>query len=92
MAYCPCCSNYVSNQDYYCHSCGAEKGFLYFHGRARGVVFTVTMGILLPLLVSIFSLFLFQGLTPSFFAALAVSMICLIYSAYKLVVGPVWYR
>lgn len=92
MACCPYCLNYVSNVDFYCHSCGAEKGFLYFHGKARGAVFTIAAGVVLPILASILSLFLLQGFTPPFFVILTASMLMFAYSAYKLVIGPVWYR
>ena len=89
MACCPYCLNYVSNTDFYCHSCGAEKGFLYFHGKARGAIFTIATGIVLPIFVSILSLFLLQGFTPPFFVVLPASMLVFASSAFKLVICPV---
>lgn len=92
MAHCPYCLSPVSKKDVVCPACGAEKGYLYFNRRSRGLVFLFAFGLLIPLAVVLPFLFYFQGMGVPFWLAATVALGLAIFTIQRLVVGPTWYR
>ena len=92
MAHCPYCLTPVAKKDVVCPACGAEKGYLYFNRKSRGLPFLLAFGLLIPWLVVLPFLFYFQGMGLPFWLAVVVALGLAILSIQRLVVGPTWYR
>jgi hypothetical protein len=92
MAHCPHCLRNVPKEEMLCHTCGAEKGYIHFNRKVRGAIFLVVCGILLPVAVALYVPFWFHGAEILFLPALAVALGLSVFSIYRLVIGPVWYR
>lgn len=92
MAHCPCCLSVITRSELVCHSCGAEKGYVYMGRKARGLFFLLTSGILLPWLLVLAVLLVFRGAGMPLLAAVGVALSLGAVTIYKLVTGPVWYR
>lgn len=92
MAHCPCCLSVISKSELVCHSCGAEKGYVYVRRKARGLVFLVASGLLLPWLLVLASLVVFRGVGIPLLATAGLALGLGGLTIYKLVTGPVWYR
>lgn len=92
MAHCPYCLSKISERDFVCPACGAEKGYLYFNRKSRGLAFTLTVGFLGPLAILLAIPLYFQGMGMLFWASASVALGLGIFTAYRLIVGPIWYR
>ena len=92
MAHCPYCLTSVSRKDVVCPTCGAEKGYLYFNRKSRGLLFLLAFGLLIPWLVVLPFLFYFQGMGTLFWLAVAAAVGLTILTIQRLFVGPTWYR
>ncbi|PKR89221.1 hypothetical protein CXZ10_11105 [Pleomorphomonas diazotrophica] len=92
MAHCPYCLSPVSKTDFVCATCGAERGYLYFNRRSRGLLFLLAAGLLGPLAFVLAVLVYFQGMGMPFWLAAAVAMGLMIFTIQRLVTGPTWYR
>jgi len=92
MAHCPHCLRSLSKEEIVCQVCGSEKGYVYFYRKARGWVFLLAFGILLPMLVLLCAPFYFHDLDVYLWVVLAIALGLAVFSAYRLVIGPVWYR
>ena len=75
-----------------CQTCGSEKGYVYFRRKARGRLFLLAFGILLPVVIVVCEPFCFNDFDVYFGMVLAIALGLGIFSTYRLVVGPVWYR
>lgn len=92
MAYYQNCLRFVPKEEMVCQICGSEKGYVYFYKKARGRLFLFSFGILLPMAIIICEPFCFHDFDVYFWMVLAIASGLGIFSTYKLVVGPVWYR
>lgn len=92
MAHCPYCLTPVAKKDVVCPACGAEKGYLYFNRKSRGLLFLLAFGLLIPWLVVLSFLFYFQGMGTLFWLAVAAAVGLTILTIQRLFVGPTWYR
>lgn len=91
MAHCPYCLSPVSAREFVCHTCGAEKGYLYFNRRSRGLTFLLTMGLLAPLIAAALIVYM-QGTGMAFGVTVAVVLGLGIFTVHRLIAGPNWYR
>lgn len=92
MAHCPYCLSKISERDFLCPACGAEKGYVYFNRRSRGLVFLLMFGLLVPVIAVLAVPLYFQGIGMSFWMAVMIALGLCIFTIYRLIVGPIWYR
>lgn len=92
MAHCPYCLTNISGHDFLCPACGAEKGYVYFNRKSRGLVFLLGIGILAPLAAVLAVPFYFQGMGVPFWLAVTIALGLAVFTIRRLVVGPIWYR
>jgi len=92
MVHCPYCLSAVPENDFVCPACGAEKGYLYFNRKSRGLIFLVVFGFLAPVAVVLAIPFYFQGIGASFWVAVTIALGIGIFTVHRLIVGPTWYR
>lgn len=92
MAHCPYCLTTLSERDFLCHTCGAEKGYLYFNRKSRGLAFLLMIGLLAPLAAILAVPLYFQDLGIPFWMVVAAAIGLGIFTVHRLVVGPIWYR
>ena len=92
MAHCPYCLSNISERDFLCHACGAEKGYVYFNRRSRGLAFLLMFGLLAPMLFVLAVPFYFQAFGMSFWMAVVVALGLFCFTIYRLIIGPIWYR
>jgi len=55
MAHCPYCSNVMYKNEFICRACGAESGYVYVNKKARGMAFIIVYGLVIPVIIAIFS-------------------------------------
>lgn len=92
MAHCPYCLSKISERDFVCPACGAEKGYIYFNRKSRGLAFMLLVGFLLPLAILLTIPLYFQGLGMLFWLSASAALGLGIFTIYRLIVGPIWYR
>jgi len=92
MAYCPHCLRSIPKKEIVCQACGAEKGYVFFYKKARGALFLFTCGICMPMVVALYAPFYFHDLDVPFWSVLGIALGLCVFSAYRLVIGPIWYR
>lgn len=92
MPHCPYCFNDLSISDLSCPSCGAEKGYIHFYNKARGLAFLVFWGLVLPWPIVLIVLLVFRNIgLPVMVAALAA--LCLnAFALHRMRGGAAWYR
>ena len=92
MAHCPYCLSKISERDFVCPACGAEKGYIYFNRKSRGLAFTLMVGFLVPLTILLALPFYLQGAGTLFWMSASLALAIGIFTVYRLIVGPIWYR
>lgn len=92
MAHCPYCLSQISEHDSVCPACGAEKGYVYFNRRSRGLVFLLMVGFLTPLVVLLAIPLYLQGVGMLFWMSALVALGFGVFTTRRLIVGPTWYR
>lgn len=92
MAHCPYCLTTINDRDFLCPACGAEKGYVYFNRKSRGLTFLLTVGFLAPLTAVLAIPFYFQGMGMSFWLAVMIALGLGTFTIRRLVIGPTWYR
>ena len=92
MAHCPYCLTNIPSHDFLCPACGAERGYVYFNRKSRGLVFLLATGLLAPLAAVLAIPLYFQGMGMLFWLAVMIALASGIFTIRRLVVGPIWYR
>lgn len=91
MAHCPYCLSSLSPREFVCPACGAEKGYLYFNRKSRGLPFLLMIGFLAPLIAAVLAIYL-QGTGMAFGLTVAAALGLGVFTIRRLIVGPIWYR
>ncbi|MBS1166197.1 MAG: hypothetical protein H6R00_2222 [Proteobacteria bacterium] len=92
MAHCPYCLTNIPDRGSICPACGAEKGYVYFNRKSRGLVFLLAIWLLAPLAAVLAILLYFQSMGILFWLAVMIALVGGIFTVRRLVVGPTWYR